>query len=91
MQYTSLSLSVRPSPVNLNPTIRPRPGFRSQIRVVSQFKAQDRPDAVIVGGGIAGLLTASVLSKRLKKVLLVEKDDINGRVENETFKEVGLT
>lgn len=46
------------------------------------------PDAIVIGGGIAGLLTASVLSKRVDKVLLIEKDDITGTVETETFGEV---
>jgi all-trans-retinol 13,14-reductase len=35
-------------------------------------------DAIIVGGGISGLLSALTLSKHGKKVLLLEKDDIVG-------------
>ncbi|KAG7669037.1 hypothetical protein Ndes2526A_g00744 [Nannochloris sp. 'desiccata'] len=45
------------------------------------------PDVVVVGGGIAGLLAANVFSKQVDKVLLVEKDDINGSVESETFQQ----
>lgn len=48
------------------------------------------PDVVVVGGGIAGLLAANVFSKQVDKVLLVEKDDINGSVESETFQQVRL-
>lgn len=85
----SVNLRVRPAQVSLNP-IRPRAGGRSRLRVMSHLRAQKRPDVVIVGGGIAGLLTASVLSKRLRNVMLVEKDNIDGRVEFETFKEVSF-
>ena len=45
-------------------------------------------DVVVIGGGIAGLLAANVFSKQVDKVLLVEKDDINGTVETETFQQV---
>jgi heterodisulfide reductase subunit A-like polyferredoxin len=48
------------------------------------------PDVVVIGGGIAGLLAANVFSKQVDKVLLIEKDDINGSVESETFQQVSL-
>lgn len=52
-------------------------------------KCASKTDAIVIGGGIAGLLSAHVLSKHLKKVTLIEKDEINaGRVELETFSEV---
>lgn len=35
-------------------------------------------DIIVVGGGISGLLSALVLSKQGKKVLILEKDDIAG-------------
>ncbi len=35
-------------------------------------------DTIVVGGGISGLLSALVLSKQGKKVLVLEKDDIVG-------------
>jgi all-trans-retinol 13,14-reductase len=35
-------------------------------------------DSIVVGGGISGLLSALVLSKQGKKVLVLEKDDIVG-------------
>ena len=47
-----------------------------------------QPDAIVIGGGIAGLLSASVLSKRLDNVVLIEKDGFNGTVDGETFKDV---
>ena len=51
-----------------------------------------KADAVVVGGGISGLLTAHVLSQRLDRVVLVDKDDIRGSsVAYETFPEVYFT
>jgi len=48
-------------------------------------------EAVVIGGGIAGLLTAHVLSEKFDRVVMVEKDNVeSGRVEDETFKEVHI-
>lgn len=46
-------------------------------------------EAVVIGGGIAGLLTAHVLSEEFDRVTLIEKDHVYGTdVQEETFKEV---
>jgi glycine/D-amino acid oxidase-like deaminating enzyme len=46
---------------------------------------------VVVGGGIAGLLTAHVLADKVDRVTLIEKDLVEtARVEDETFKEASL-
>ena len=83
-------------------SIRPKTllGGRSSLRPVSRSSRTgriyckyegSRPDVIIIGGGIAGLLTASVCSRRYSKVLMVERDDItNGRIEGETFEEVSM-
>lgn len=48
-------------------------------------------DAVVIGGGIAGLLAAHVLTKHLDRVILVEKDDVEtGRIAREAFDEVSV-
>lgn len=38
--------------------------------------------AIIIGGGIAGLMTAKVLSEYFQEVTIVEKDDLPGKPEN---------
>lgn len=48
----------------------------------------DRLSAVILGAGVAGLLTASVACKHFDDVHLIDKDFLGGRVENETIVEV---
>jgi 15-cis-phytoene desaturase len=44
---------------------------------MEQFK--QHYDAVIVGGGLAGLSTAALLSKEGKKVLVLERGNLGGR------------
>jgi phytoene dehydrogenase-like protein len=46
-------------------------------------------DAIVVGGGIAGLCAAAYLSKAGKKVLLMEKQSITGGLV-QTFQRDGV-
>ena len=72
-----------------------RPTIRAPLRASRSVSVYCRvnttpADAIVIGGGIAGMLAASVLSKRVDNVVLIEKDDITGTVETETFGEVSL-
>ena len=49
--------------------------------------AELSPQAVVVGGGIAGLLAAAAACKRFGRVVLLEQDELGGRVEEESVEE----
>lgn len=66
----------------------PRRNPRSP-RLLKRGQCALNSDAIVIGGGIAGLLSAHVLSRHLESVILIDKDDVNtGRVQHETFSEV---
>ena len=91
----SSSLTLRASPASIRAGLTPRRARPLAARraqpVTAALKPQEDLQAVVLGGGIAGLLTAHVLSARFDRVILVDKDCLQGgRVEHETFKEVSF-
>src|SRR6516165_8974107 len=62
------------------PRLRPRMDSRSRVadrvRAMNYWPGQQ---AIVVGGSIAGLITARVLSDYFEEVLIIERDEITDR------------
>jgi len=54
------------------------PGILTQVRTVYNAKltAKGEMRAVIIGGGISGLLSASVLAPYCNQIQIIDKDDL---------------
>ena len=51
-------------------------------------KPDEPTSALVLGGGVAGLLAAAVSLLHFDRVCLVEQDDLSGRVEDESIIQV---